>query len=88
MAVKLKLWFIKLKIFEALTEIGTPSEINPNLKKCDLTQKDYTKLGFWTGSGDKKCTDPKVLNNEAPLKIEGGHFASFLKSNICKLKRA
>ena len=47
------------------------SDINLPLKKCDLTHADYTKLGFWTGSGDKNCTDSKILNSEAPVKIEG-----------------
>ena len=69
---------------EDLIKMGKLSGVNPNLKKCDLTHKDYTKLGFWTGSGDEYCTDPKILNDEAPVKIEGGHFAfSFFQSKIC-----
>ena len=64
------------------------SDINLPLKKCDLTHADYTKLGFWTGSGGKNCTDPKILNSVAPVKIEGGHFAFFYEPNFCKLKRA
>ena len=56
---------------EDLIETVKLSDINLSLKKCDLTHADYTKLGFWTGSGDKNCTDPKILNSEAPVKIEG-----------------
>ena len=61
------------------------SDTNLPLKKCDLTHADYTKLGFWTGSGDKNCTNPKILNSEAPVKIEGWHFAIFFESNIVNM---
>ena len=67
-----------------LIKTAKHSDTNLPLKKCDLTHADYTKLGSWTGSGDKNCTDPKILNSLAPVKIEGGYFAFFFLLKYCK----
>ena len=61
-------------------EIGFPSltfcTTNENayndkvLQECGLKFSDYSLKGPWVGKGNKNCTDPKVLYNNAAAKVE------------------
>ena len=40
------------------------------LNECQIDVKDYMYYGHWVGNGSLNCTDPKVLHNQAVIKIE------------------
>ena len=34
------------------------------LKSCNLSIHDYTRSNLWVGTGNKNCTDPKILRRQ------------------------
>ena len=48
------------------------------LNECQIDVKDYIVHGHWVGNGSLNCTDPKVLYNQAVIKIENFGFEKIM----------